>query len=172
MSGSLLRRWLVDSDNRRRFRYRSRRGSRRSARLRSARMTSAASTVAPLSSRATRFEPPPCSIPSTLAEVCTVMPLLSHHRLRCPPAVSSSIRGTIRFSISTTVRSTPRRTSASRMMQPMKPAPISSTGAPLRARLRMWRASASVQHGCTPGRSIPDTGGAAGWAPEAINNLS
>ena len=53
----------------------------------------------------------------------------------------------MRFSISTTVRFTPRRTSASRMMQPMKPAPISSTGAPRCARPRMWRASSSVQHG-------------------------
>ncbi len=89
-----------------------------------------------------------------------------------PPALSSSMRGTMRLPISTTARFTPRLTSASRMMQPMKPAPISTTLEPDCASLTMLRASSSVQQECTCGRSSPGIGGLIGCEPVATSSLS
>ncbi len=89
-----------------------------------------------------------------------------------PPAVSFIIRGTIRFSISTTVRLTPLDASASRMIEPMKPAPIRSTERPGSQTFTISRASARVQQLCTPALSIPGIGGLIGLAPVAINSLS
>ena len=65
---------------------------------------------------------------STLQEVCTSMPSFLHQLSSNPPAFSSSIRGTMRLPVSTTVEiDATRLTSASRMMQPIKPAPIRTT---------------------------------------------
>ena len=111
-------------------------------------------------------------IDTTRAFVCTRTPFFSHHFLIIPPATGVIMRGTMRSPISTTVRWTPRVASASRMMQPMKPAPICSTRDPGFARAAMARASASVQQVCTAGRSIPTTGGLVACAPVAISRRS
>jgi hypothetical protein len=109
---------------------------------------------------------------STRVAVNTVMPLLSHHCLIIVPATGPIMRGTMRSPISTTVSFTPREARASRMMQPMKPAPICTTRAPGWARVWMARASASVQQGCTPGPWMPGMGGVAGDEPVAMSRRS
>ena len=114
----------------------------------------------------------PWVIASTLVSVKTVMPLACTHSLIRPPAFSVIMRGTIRLPISTTVSSTPLLAKASRMMQPIKPAPICKTRAPGLANLSIARASSKVQQWCTPGKSIPGMGGCTGTEPVAISNLS
>ena len=104
--------------------------------------------------------------------VLTATPLAAHQRFSIAAALSFIILGTMRSAISTTVSVTPRLSRLSRMMQPMKPAPISTTSEPCFARLAMARASASVQQWCTPGRSSPGTRGLIGVAPVAISSLS
>jgi hypothetical protein len=100
------------------------------------------------------------------------MPLCWHQDLMSSLAPGVIMRGTMRSPISTTTRSTSRAASASRMMQPMKPAPICRTRLPALARAMMALASASVQHGCTPGRSMPGMGGRFGREPDAMRSLS
>jgi hypothetical protein len=104
--------------------------------------------------------------------VNTRTPLLSHQSLIMPPAVGPIMRGTMRSPISTTVSCTPRAASDSMMMQPMKPAPICSTRAPLTARWAMARASFSVQQCSTPSLLMPGIGGLAGVEPVAISRRS
>ena len=99
---------------------------------------------------------------STRVDVWTVTPFCSTQRLIIAPAPWLIIRGTMRSPVSTTVSCTPRAASASMMMQPMKPAPICSTRAPGFASAMIRRASASVQHGCTPLVSMPGIGGRIG----------
>ena len=88
------------------------------------------------------------------------------------PASDVIMRGTMRSPISTTVSWTPRLTSDSMMMQPMKPAPSWTTREPGLAICAMARASASVQQVCAWGRSIPGIGGRTGWEPVAISRRS
>ena len=114
----------------------------------------------------------PASIASTRVPVKTCTPFFSHHSLIMPPAVGPIMRGTMRSPISTTDNCTPRAASDSMMMQPMKPAPICSTRAPLTASAMILRASSSVQQGCTPGRSMPGMGGRTGVEPVAISKVS
>jgi hypothetical protein len=60
----------------------------------------------------------------------TRTPCFSTQRLIMLPASGVIMRGTMRSPISTTVRCTPRLTSASMMMQPINPAPSCSTREP------------------------------------------
>ena len=98
--------------------------------------------------------------------------LVAHQRSSMPPAVASIMRETMRSSISTTVSVPQRLASASKMMQPMKPAPMSTTLASAFSNSAIPRQSASVQQLCTPGKSRPGTGGLSGVAPVAINRRS
>ena len=82
------------------------------------------------------------------------------------------MRETMRSSISTTLSVPQRLASASMMMQPMKPAPISTTLASAFSSAAISRQSARVQQLCTPGRSRPGTGGLSGVAPVAISRRS
>ena len=100
------------------------------------------------------------------------MSLAPHQRSSIPPAVASIMRETMRSSISTTVSVPQRLASASRMMQPMKPAPISTTWESAVSRDAIPRQSARVQQLCTPGRSRPGTGGWKGVAPVASSRRS
>ena len=104
--------------------------------------------------------------------VKTRTPFFSHQSLIMPPAVGPIMRGTMRSPISTTVSCTPRAASDSMMMQPMKPAPICSTRAPLVARSAIARASFKVQQCSTPSLSMPGIGGDAGDEPVAISKRS
>jgi hypothetical protein len=110
--------------------------------------------------------------PSTRVEVSTLTPLASHQRLIMSPPVPSIMRGTMRSSISMMVSSTSRATRASSTMQPMKPAPISTTDEPGRAAAPMRRASASVQQFSTPSMSMPGIGGRVACDPVAMSSRS
>ena len=112
------------------------------------------------------------SIAVTWAEVSTLTPLFSHQRLIISPPVSSIMRGIMRSAISTTVSWTFRAASACKTMQPMNPAPMSTTREPGFARSAILRASSRVQQPSTPGRSIPGIGGLTVWEPVAINSRS
>ena len=142
--------------------------------------------VAQITRSASRLSPPavssampdpaePSPFPAsdvTRVPVLTVMPLSSHQRLIISPISGFVMRETMRSSISMTVRSTFRFASASRMMQPMKPAPISTTFEPSDALSTMRCASASDQQLWTSGRSMPSSGGRVAVAPVAISSLS
>ena len=111
-------------------------------------------------------------MPSTLVLVRTLTPLDWHQRPSMPPAVSSIMRATMRGASSTTVMSQPRSHSASRMIEPMKPAPTRTTGEPFSVKSRILRASSSVQHVLTPSRSAPGMRGMIGEAPVASRRRS
>ena len=132
--------------------------------------TRSACLVVPLDSFT--FKGSPGSIDSTRVPVKTSIPLASHQSRIMPPAVGPIMRGTMRSPISTTLRCTPRASSDSMMMQPMKPAPSCSTRAPGLARSAMARASASVQQVCTPSDWMPGMGGLTGCEPLAISKVS
>ena len=136
-----------------------------------AEMTRSAGSDCP-SVRLTARCPPDSRISATRAPVITRTPWRSHQAWMSSLARGGIMRGTMRSPISTTTSSTPRAASASMMMQPMKPAPICSTRLPFFARAAIARASASVQHGCTPGRSIPGIGGRLGCEPVATRSRS
>ena len=104
--------------------------------------------------------------------VSTRMPLSSHQRLIISPISGFVMRETMRSSISMTVSSTFRLASASSTMQPMKPAPISTTFEPGVALSTMRCASASDQQLWTSGRSMPSIGGRVAVAPVAISSRS
>ena len=89
-----------------------------------------------------------------------------------PPAVGLIIRETMRPLRISTVRSAPRLTSPSMMMQPMKPAPICTTRVPGLIAASSARASASVQQLCTPGRSMPGIASFDGRDPVATSSRS
>ena len=109
---------------------------------------------------------------STVVEVSTLMPSFSHQRLIMSPIASLVMRETMRSSISMTVSSTLRAASASRMMQPMNPAPIRTTFEPGSVSSMMRCASASDQQLWTPIRSTPGMGGRVAVAPVATSSLS
>ena len=134
-------------------------------------ITKSASSTCPVDNR-TVTPSPAGAMASTLALVNTCTPLASHQSRIMLPATGPIMRGTMRSPISTTDKDTPRTAKASMMMQPMKPAPICTTRAPGLASAMMARASASVQHGCTCGLSMPGIGGRTGREPVAINSLS
>ena len=114
----------------------------------------------------------PDAISDTLVDVRTLMPLLTHQSLIMVPMTSFVMRETMRFSISITVRSTLRAARASRIMQPIKPAPIRMTLEPASVLSMILCASASDQQLKTLSESIPGIGGRVAVAPVAINNLS
>ena len=124
-------------------------------------ITKSADRLLPLSS-STDIASPASLMAVILVDVSTLTPFSTHHFSNNPPAFSSSIRGTIRSSISITLRFTPRLTKASRIIQPIKPAPISTTFEPAFASDAMCRASSNVQHECTLGKSTPSIGGDTG----------
>ena len=116
--------------------------------------------------------PEPGRIISTLVPVWTATPCSRHQRVSMPPAVSSIMRATMRGASSTTVRLQPRMCSASSTMQPMKPAPTSTTSEPRSAYFRISRASDSVQQVWTPSELAPSMRGMIGEAPVASSSLS
>ena len=136
-----------------------------------AEITTSQSSTSPPSSVAARRSPRG-AIDATFVPVRTWMPLRSHHVLIIAPAPSVIIRGTMRLPVSTIVSRTPLAASASMMMQPMNPAPICTTSAPGFATARILRASSSVQHASTFGRSMPGIGGRFGVTPVAISSRS
>ena len=57
-------------------------------------------------------------------------------------------------------------------MQPMKPAPMSTTREPFLVAAAILRPSSSVQQFSTPSKSMPGIGGRAACEPVAISNRS
>ena len=85
------------------------------------------------------------SIEVARVEVSTFTPLEIHQSLIIFPAVLFIMRGTMRSSASMTVKFTPRTSNDSRMIHPIKPAPINTTSEPDADSSIMQRASSRVQ---------------------------